>query len=341
MKTKTEFEAFWISNLELKLEKLRQAKLAINKRLSYKKYGYSVLVIFIALILLGPLFNKFRLENLLGPLIFVSILYSIFWPVVIFFRRNKATSPLEDEYVNTILPPIVSFINKDLKFEFDKGLSLVEFNKAGFVKEANFSNSKLLISGKRSGEAIRICGFTAQKKSTSTRRNTDSINSKTTTSTTTLFDGLFAIISLNRSFETSLTVKVQQFKASQEIPDFLKGLTQDEGEKALTSSVKTGNEAFDAEFEVICQNEWAARNLLNPIVQSNLLQFHKETGFCFGFKFSGNELFILSPIPAFFNSTLIFDFEKKENSELYFGYLNSTLGLLDIILPEESLPPRP
>lgn len=336
MKTKTEFEVFWNANLDAKLEKLRQAKLVINKRLSYKRHGYAVLAIIIILILLGPLFSKFKGEALFGPLIFISVLYSIFWPAVIFYRRNSATSPLEDEYVNTILPRIVSFINADLKFEFNKGLSLDEFNKSKFLKEANHSISKILISGQRMGNAMKIAGFIAQKKVSS-----KSNNQKSTTSTTTLFDGLYAIIELKKPFESSLTVRDRQFKTEPEGAEFLKSLGLYEEETAPIDYVKTGNEDFDKQFEVISSKEWEARNFLNPLMQTNLSHFKKNNEFCFTFKFSEKELFVFSPIPTFFNSALIFDFEKKENSELFFSYINFALGLIDIILPEESISARP
>lgn len=329
MKSSTEFEAYYQHHIKKEVEELEEKRKVIVTKYSYKKYGKNLLRSILFLIVFFVTLNFFPQVDVwyFMFLIPVTFLYALIAPIYILIKRNLVFDPLILSYKQFVIPKLISFFDNRLQYEKAQGLSLAEFLRCGLFERPSHFKSEDLISGPIENFNFRISDITA----TRTRRGGNNSSS----STETVFTGLYGYTKLNKTFNAPIYLKPTYtgFDAADKLIQSLLDISAINNLKdQLTGTqIKTGNTAFDNSFLLRSQNESEALKTIDSVFIQMLLAFKKQLEVPVHIALFEDELHF-----AFYGVNL---FEVNANQSLieknvtfkYFTYLNLTLGLAEAI----------
>ena len=329
MKTTEEYNQFYKTELKQSLEQLEAKRLAIANRFSYKRYKRNLVILLVIDISIGISTNfEWFPQSLIG-VIPGSVLYAIFAPLYIFFRRNWSFDPINKEYKEKVIPKIISFFGSQLTYKPTEGITLREFNQSSLFKMATACDSEDLVEGQIDGISIRLSDVNA-------RRSADNNNH-------TLMMGLYGVIKLNKAVSSRVTISqsniynIDLTKYTKPTNQFMEQILGSTVVKAIHDTahlqfIKTGHQDFDQNFQVTCAEESIALQLLNPTLCQIMVAVKKELGELGFFPFIKMAMFDDQLHIAFggvdlFEGSANRSFVEKDSSKTYFHVMNYVVGI--------------
>lgn len=327
MKSTIEFEAYYQSHIKSDVEKLEEKRVVIANKYSFKKYRKRLLQLLVFLIVFFVTLNFFPqvdIENFI-VLIPISFLYAIVAPIYIFIKRNLVFDPLITEYKTTVIPKLISFIDKELQYDAAQGISQAEFIRCGLFERPSMFKSEDLISGTVGKFNFRIADIQA----------TRSANSGGKSSTETVFTGLYGYTKLNRNFTTPIYLKPTYtgFDAADKLIQSFLDITAIKNFKdhITGTQIKTGNAEFDNSFLLRSLDEAEALKIINTTFVQMLLAFKKQLEVPVHLALFENELHFGFYGVNLFEVNAHQSLTEKNVTLKYFTYLNLALGLAEAV----------
>ena len=222
----------------------------------------------------ASMFVFVQLNVLFGILGF--ILCMVTFIIIISKRNDKAI-------FNNVLPKVLNRFNSDIIYDHYKKMDRNVYREARYESFDRYSSDDY-ITGK-----VHNCPYEMAEVHTE-RRHTDS---KGRTHYSTIFHGMFAKITLSKSFDGYLSIvnnKIKLFNRDQYIT--------------------IDNEAFEKIYDVFTDDKIKAMRLLTPDVTTKMIDLYNETGIYCEVKIMNNLLYIRLYTGAFFN--LSFSNAEKE-----------------------------
>jgi len=324
MKSKEEFDQYYEKELKPTLALLEAKRLGIANRFSYKRYKRNLLLLLVVDVAVG-----LSVSNNLIPQAFIGIIpgsfvYAMFAPLYIFIRRNLSFDPINEEYKKSIIPKIISFLDPQLSFKPKDGISLREFNQSNLFETPTSFQAEDLVEGQVDGLSIRLSDVQASRRS-------NNRNDAGKHSSYTLLHGLYAIVKLDRAVPSRVMIK-QTNVVSNALGQFARQVLGNAIVDAVRNHlhlrlVKTGNEAFDKDFEVTCAEEEVAKQLLSPMLLQLILALKSEVGLQILLSMFDDQLHIAYNGVNLFEGDAHKSFVEQNISKKYFLYLSSVVGM--------------
>jgi Protein of unknown function (DUF3137) len=337
MKSNEEFKVHSEKEINPIVAALEAKRLGISDRFSFKKYKRNLKWLALADVAVGISVSFEIIPQPFISIIPISFLYALFAPLYIFIRRNLSFSPINDEYKKAVIPKIISFFDGALEYKSSEGISKKEFNDSDLFDRPAAFESEDLVQGHLNGIDVRMADVRCTQSSTNRNNWSGNLdkNTKTSSSTYTVFHGLYAIARQKRNFPSRVILKSSNIitnainnLASSFLSSALAGKIHDQLE---TNIIKTGNEAFDKLYAVKCVDEGVAKNLLTPAFIQLVLAFRKEIESPVDFAFFDNEIHIAFHGVNLFEGDAHKSFTEKNISAQYFGYINMTIGIAEAV----------
>lgn len=255
MKTAEEFKRFFDSRLIVTLNNLEEQRKQGKTIYSFKFYRRALLVFLALDITVVTLVKKELLPEPFFVTVFISVLFAVFYPLVVLFKRAGHILPIEEEYKEKVIKPLVKFISSDLTYEPKKGLSMNEFNAVRLFPKVTTFVSSNFISGKYENAEIRIATARGSYVRTRSGRKT-----KFEPDTVTVFDGLYIIARSPVSFPQPVYIRHRSVfeKTFDSIARFFTGNEGDQSSKHFNDFVRepdgeiisSGDPDFDSVFNI-------------------------------------------------------------------------------------------
>lgn len=261
-----EFDRFYNLKLKSKLEELEEKRKATSSIHTFKTYGRILLVLIVLIIIDVTLINKKILPEAFMALVPISLVFTMFYPLVVLYKKGENFTPLNDEYKQKIIPELLSFISTNLRYEKEKGINLEEFNRTRLFIQATSFNSEDLITGEINDISYRMVDVKAKRGQ---NKNTQ-----------TCFEGLYVIATYKKDFGLPLYIRYHDlsYNISLNVP-ILEAVLGTNNSLPKGINYKTGNYDFDSFFEVKCENDESAKAIITPaFINAILLLKGKFTG---------------------------------------------------------------
>ena len=133
MKSKESFVAFYENELKSPIENLETRRKSILDKYSYKKYKRNLK--WMAFVCLGIIIAGQAVpEKLPTQIIYFvpfTVGYSIVAAIYILIMRMRTFKPMKQEYKQSVIPKIISFVDPKLDYKPEAGISREEFDRGG------------------------------------------------------------------------------------------------------------------------------------------------------------------------------------------------------------------
>lgn len=324
MKSKADFDLYYEKELKPAVASLEEKRLNIANRFSYQRYKRNLKWLFGLDLIVGILVGSNLLPESFIAVIPLSVLYAIFAPLYIFIRRNLSFDPINKEYKQQVIPRIISFLDPNLKYTPTEGILLREFNQSNLFAAPTSFKSEDLVEGTVQGISLRVSDVQASRRYSSR-------NSSGKSSNEILLHGLYAIAKLDHKVPSQVIVK-QTNVVSNALGQLARTLLGDAAIDAAREHlhmrlVKTGNEAFDNDFEVTCAEEAVAKRVLTPLFLNLILALKAEVKLQILLSAFDDQLHIAYQGVDLFEGDAHRSFVKDDLSRKYFQYLSSVIGM--------------
>lgn len=306
MKSQKEFEQYFESKLLPKLLATENEKISIKKRFSFKKYGRNLIILVCFCIFMACLRNyRPSLPELavVLPGVFTA-LYLFFAPIIIFVRRNLAFSKIDDTSVKKeIVPELIDFIDKDLKYEQTGTLPAGLYDVHSiYLRTRSFPEctSSDLVSGKLDNWNLHLADTLAFISSRG-----GSVQDRIRCS------AVYAVLDLHQKTQGSIYLcQLNNLSASiaesmQSVESFKSQLNQvfqsiSGSEKELLDDnlpegfvlTETGNPDFDLQFRIAIQENEKGDKLLSQEFCTKFKNVCDQTKLQLGIAIKGNQLHV-------------------------------------------------
>lgn len=329
MKSKEEFDNFYESELKSKVAELEAKRMAINEQYSFKRYWKNLM--WLGILFVGLLITRSFVPSIPEGVIFlfpVLVVYAIGAAIFIFVMRGKKFRPVKQEYQQTVITKIISFVDNNLKYKPEEGVTPQEFESGGLFGRYTTYKSEDLVYGSTNGMELRMSDINCTRKTRSSGKNSSS-------TTVTVFKGFYIVSRLNEKIPSGVIIK-----PSLAISDALKGLaTKFLGtqfvasitEKFSMDDIEVGDEEFDKNYQVKSVTPEVAKELLTPRFIQLIKTFQKEAELPVSLSFFDNNVHIAFSGINLFEADPYTSFVEKDISKQYFNYLNLAYGVVEAI----------
>ncbi len=186
-------------------------------------------------------------------LIFLTIAYMAVLCSIFYWKGKRK---FEKTYKDTLVAPLMVKLYPDLEYSQNEYLKKNIFVNSGlFTADFNIYKGDDYFQGKINNIAVEFSELNvklSQKSSSSSSNNVS-----------TIFSGLFLHATINKTIESRIIIDPIIIKDSLKLPGFVKNLM----EKFLPNYgnvIKTGNNKFDEDFKLHCDNENEAAKIITP-----------------------------------------------------------------------------
>ncbi len=331
MKSKEEFEKFYNNELKRRIDDLEKRRVEITEKYSFKRYRRNLKWLVILIVLLGiarAVVPKFVPEEI-GLIVFFTVLYAIIAAIYIYYKRSKHFKPLKVEYKQAIIPKIISFVDSNLKYNPEAGISQEEFRAGGIFRDFSRYRTEDLVQGQSGDMEIKMADIECTR--TETTRSGNSSKSRTVT----VFKGFYIISKLSGKIPSGVIIK-----PSIQIGEKMVGLARKflgdklvDGfvEKLGLNDIESGDVEFDKQYQIKTINPEVAKALLTPRFTQLILTFQKEVDVPVSLSLFDNNLHIAFGGVNMFETDVFTSFVEKDISKKYFNYLNLAYGIVEAI----------
>jgi hypothetical protein len=334
------FDDFFNFNLKQKLVELEAKRNASTSIHNWKTYRRILLVLLVLVIVDVILFNKKIIPEYMIAMVPASLLIAMFYPLVVLYKKGANMLPINEEFKQRVIPELVSFVNSNLRYEKEKGITQVEFNRTRLFSNATIFSSEDLITGEINGISYRMADVKA--KSVHQSHGTRSGNSSRSRSVNTIFEGLYIIATYNKDFGPPVYFRYNNI--GQAIVGNVQNFLGNELSKLVFTtepkgiSIETINSDFNAAFKVKCDNEELAKAIITPAFINAMLILNS--------KYDGQPRQLISPVNLFISGnevhlTLyesdIFDLNAfttivaNDYTKRYYDLLNLSIDLAETL----------
>jgi len=337
MKTAKEFEQFFEYKLKPRLEELEQKRKASNSIHNFKTYRRALLVLLVLVITDVTLVNKGILPEFMLSFVFVCVLFTMFYPLVVLYFKGSNFLPVNEEYKQIVIKDLVHFVDENLKYDAKNGLTEEEFNNTKLFHKTYSFKSEDLISGEVNGINYRMADVKALgHRPSNVRTNTKSAYY-------TIFEGLYVIATYKNDFGPSVFIRYRNLSnvMANKFLEFLGNETNSVNSINEPGGIHlaTGNSNFDSLFYIVSENEESARKIITPAMIDSILGIKEKL---FG---KSNNLFI-NPINIFlsgneahfalfeldvFDLNALTSITKNNYTQKYYNFLCLAVGLAEIL----------
>ncbi|MGB4971938.1 MAG: hypothetical protein WBO32_04725, partial [Cyclobacteriaceae bacterium] len=248
MKSKEEFESYYEKELKRKIDDLEAQRIAITEQYSFKRYRKNLMwlgILFVALVV-GRSYVPIIPEEVafLFPAI---VVYAIGAAIYIFVMRGKKFKPVKLDYQKTVITKIIAFVDPQLKYNHEEGITAKEFEAGGLFGSYTSYKSEDLVYGNTNGMELRMSDINCTRRKSGSGKNSSS-------TTVTIFKGFYIISKLNEKISSGVIIK-----PSSGIADAFKGLASSFLGSKLVSSIvdqfslndiEVGDAEFDKQYHV-------------------------------------------------------------------------------------------
>jgi hypothetical protein len=328
MISKEAFDLYYEKELKGIVASLEARRLNIGDRFSYKRYKRNIKWLFLIDVMIGLLIGFDVIPVGLGALVPFTIMYAMFAPLYIFIRRNWAFDPINKVYKAEVIPKIISFLDPGLKYEPEHGISLSDLKQSGLFEAPTGFKSEDLVHGEVDGFSLMLSDVHMS------RRERNKVGEDSSTSHQVI-RGLYAIVKLSSKTPSRVIIRqnsVARNAVNQLVSRFLGDSLADKIEERLQAgSLKTNNEAFDKDFDVTCEEEAVARQLLSPLLMQLLLALKVEVASQVLLSVFDDQLHIAYLDVDLFEGDAHRSFVENDVSKKYFMYLSTVLGVAQAV----------
>jgi len=293
MKTETEFERFFQTELLGDLHELENKRLKIVGKV--KIFLFFEFIIFIGLILflfwLQPLrtgtkpeFDPFKIFWIFFILIILGIIFII--AVTKFFAKFKI------DFKEIVIRKIIGNISKDIIYSPKDKIELNEFKSSGIFKTYNADIAgylgRDLISSKIGDISYRFSWLTVSSKKYETSSYTSTkfhTTRSTKTVTSPLFNGIFFVADFGTSFQTNALIWPNMSKKLK-----LGGLVDFLQNKSLGNRINLEDTVFEQEYAVYGEDIEAIKKIISPGLRQWIMDFRVKTGSQLYLSFTGPKM---------------------------------------------------
>lgn len=287
------FDDFFNFNLKPKLEELEAKRKATTSVHNWKTYRRILLVLLVLVIVDVILFNKKIVPEFMIAVVPVSVLFAMFYPLVVLYNKGSNFLPINEEYKKRIVPELISFVNSNLTYEKEKGIAQTEFNRTRLFDNATTFSSEDLITGEINGITYRMADVKAKSVYHGHGKSSKNTSDR---SVNIIFEGLYVIATFNKDFGPPVYFRYRDLGQvmAGKISNFLGNelTNQIASTEPKGISIDTVNGDFNGLFNVKCDNEESARAIITPAFINAMLNL---TG-----KFKGKvKQFLQSPVNVY------------------------------------------
>ncbi len=269
-----EFDRFYNLKLKSKLEELEEKRKTTTSIHNFKTYRRILLLLLVLIIIDVTLINKKALPEPFIALVPISLVFTIFYPLVVLFKKGSNFTPINEEYKLRVIPELISFVNSNLRYEKEKGITQVEFNRTQLFDNASIFSSEDLITGEINGISYRMADVKAK------RTHQYDVNSGVRNGTVTVFEGLYVIATNPKDLGPRLFIRYKglgKVLADKVLDFFGEGVNQLlETNEPKGISIETANCDFNALYNVKCENEDSAKAIITPALISIMLTMNEK-----------------------------------------------------------------
>lgn len=342
MATIESFREFYKTQISPQLNAMHTQRKLVNNKYSFKQYGRNVLFLFVLLFLMGflTLFEINPPKALAFILKLTFFFYTVVAPIIIIVKRNSSLGTLETKYKTEIVPKLLSHLFPDLQYQSGSGLLSGECRiQTLLLNESSLGfTSEDLIYGSVNGHELRMSDVTFSYKP---------IRRGEVTKVTTV-RGAYAILKSPLSFPFSLNIyqphpALQVFKdVVDPIIDFIKktpepivnAVSARIGRMAESESfrnkIKIGNADFDRIFNVVSDDETAAKLILTPDLVDKIIRIVNSNSFYINIGLYGNEVHFAFPHLNIFEFSLGAFATDEQEEKLTYQYIMAILTMIEI-----------
>lgn len=337
MNTEYNFENFYTEKLLPKIEALEVKRKATTSIHNFKTYKRVLLVLLVVVIVVVTLMNKGIIPEFSVFVVPLSVLFAVFYPLVVLYHKGENFLPINNDYKLTVINDLVHFVDKNLTFEIEKGLSQEEFNNANLFVPAPIYSSEDLITGEVNGILYRMSDVKAKRKIKGNKKH------NTKDSTGTVFEGLYVIATCNTDFGEGIYIRIKPLgeMAINNVLGML-GVSQqtvDEFLNAELHTYETKNQAFDKMFSVKCVSLDEAIAYVSPQLIDLLISI-KENLYSQKIQILSNPISIMlkrNQVHIALSELNVFDMEAfrsntaNNTTKRYYDFLQASINIVEII----------
>lgn len=252
-----------------------------NPEFNKARSNYKIQSLFACIFLVLSVTSIFVLVQLNVVLGMLGFILGMVISFIIISKRNDKV------IFNNVLPKVLNRFNSDIIYDHYKKMDRNVYREARYESFDRYSSDDY-ITGK-----VQNCPYEMAEVHTE-RRYTDS---KGRTHYSTIFHGMFAKITLSKSFDGYLSIvnnKIKLFNRDQYIT--------------------IDNEAFEKIYDVFTDDKIKAMRLLTPDVTTKMIDIYNDTGLYFEIKIYGNNLYLRVYTSAMFS--FAFSNVEKESRDI-------------------------
>lgn len=290
--------------LNLAYEKANKEKKKRNKFILITCLIVDTLIIYLAFN--NPLLDKIinteffiiGLFQTLAPILFLDIFIFVIYCII--FSKN--TGKYSILFKNTIIKDLLSYFYSNLNYLPQNILNQNTYNEGNYKEYYNRYRSDDYLNGKIEDKyEIEMANILTQK----VERHTDSKgNSRTTT--TTIFSGIFAKITLDKSINT--TLRIQRNSSIFE-----------------KNKLNMDSQEFEKYFDVLSDNQIIGMQLLTSDVMQKLTEFYNSVDYRFDIVINNNTMYLR------FHSGRMFETGNFKEGAIPRDTLNKYYNILNFI----------
>lgn len=329
MKSKEEFDRYYESELKSRIGQLESKRLEITGKYSFKSYKRNLkwLAILCIVTAVAQAVSPANIPEFANLFIPISIGYAVVAALYIYIMRMIRFNPVKKEYKETVIPKIIAFVDTNLIYKPDEGITKPEFDSGGLFGNYTKFRSEDLVYGKSGEVEIKMSDIEATRSSSS--------SSKSGSSTITVFKGIYIISKLTGKMPSGVIIT-----PSLVISDAIKGLAakflgnqlvETISKRLNMNDIQTGHEEFDKAYLVKSVNPEVAKELLTPTFIQLIMTFQKELNLPVSFSFFDQHVHIAFSGADLFESDVHTSFVEKDISRQYFSYINLAFGIVEAI----------
>jgi hypothetical protein len=294
----------FLSNLNVDHDEINSRWEEINK----KKRKKSLITFLIIFIVDALIIYKLRFLSIfvLAPILTIDFFIFI---ISLFIYGEKDVLQFDKDYKDKVINKLLENFVEELDYIPLKGLPRNIYDEAKYGGHYNKYHSDDYFEGKIKGQKIVMADLLVQEKTTT--RDKDGNEE---TETTTIFNGLFGKINLDKSINTNLIIK------------------KDNGFEFISiPKLEMDSSEFEKTFNVYCDNNIIGMQLLTSDIQEDILSLYNKYKISFHISIMHNKMYILFDTGSMFE---VFSIENSPNEvlEKYFDIMKFIYKLVDKLL---------
>lgn len=278
------------------------------EELSKKKRKKSLITFIIIFVIDALILYKLRFLSIfvLAPILTIDIFIFI---ISLFIYGEKDVLQFNKDYKDKVINKLLENFVEELDYIPLKSMPRNIYDEAKYGGHYNKYHSDDYFEGKIKGQKIVMADLLVQEKTTT--RDKDGNEE---TETTTIFNGLFGKITLDKSINTNLIIK------------------KDNGFEFISiPKLEMDSSEFEKAFDVYCDNNIIGMQLLTSDIQEDILTLYNKYKISFYISIMHNTMYVLFDTGSMFE---VFSMTKSPNEilEEYFDIMKFIDKLVNKII---------